>query len=108
MLFVWGRRTKVAQAGSAGVRYCGHCRSQAYFARMVQYTSCHLWWIVRWAMRRQPYLVCGNCGGAHHAEQADLAAPELATAIPFWDRRGWLVIVGSFAAFIVLAPLLAV
>jgi hypothetical protein len=106
MFFIsWGARGKVAQVGSAGVRHCHYCDKDAYFTRVVQYTVRHVYWVFRWVSSRTPFLICGNCGGAHASDYEDNDLPEVRQAIPQWDRRGWLAGVGGIAAIVATGTL---
>lgn len=99
MFFAWGSRRKAALVGDAGIRDCTACEKPASFTSMIEYTARHIYWLFRWTTNRTEYLQCGNCGAAHPTQGRSFGA---ANAIPFWDRRGWMVGLGIIAAVIAL------
>lgn len=108
MFFIsWGSRGGVADAGSAGCRHCNHCDQDSAFSRIVQYRVRHIYWIFRWVTDVTPFHLCGNCGGAHQADDADHGSKEVRKAIPAWDRLGWAVGAGGIAAIVATGSIAA-
>jgi hypothetical protein len=67
---------------------------------MVAYRVRHIYWIFRWVTERVPYMICGNCGAEHSADEGDYDSPETKGAISKWDRLGWAIGAGGIGALI--------
>lgn len=106
MFFIsWGSRGNIAEVGPAGLRHCTRCEHDSWFTKMVAYRVRHVYWIFRWVTERVPYMICGNCGAEHGAEEGDYEAAK--ASIPKWDRLGWLFGVGGIGALVATASVAA-
>ncbi len=104
MFFIsWGSRGELVEVGPGGLRHCTACDKDSWFTKMLAYRVRHIYWIFRWVTDRTPYMICGNCGAAHGAEEGDHNSPEATKAIPKFDRLGWLFGVGGIGALIATA-----
>ncbi|MGN6818420.1 MAG: hypothetical protein ACTHJR_07080 [Sphingomonas sp.] len=101
MFFIsWGSRGALAEVGPGGLRHCTACGKDSWFTKMLAYRVRHVYWLFRWVTDRTPYMICGNCGAAHGAEEGDHNSPEATQAIPKFDRMGWLFGLGGIGALI--------
>lgn len=106
MFFIsWGSRGGVSEVGPAGQRHCAYCDKDSWFTKMVAYRVRHIYWIFRWVTERIPYMICGNCGAEHGADDGDHVAAK--TAIPKWDRLGWAFGLGGIGALIATGSIAA-
>ena len=101
MFFIsWGSRGALSEVGPAGLRHCTACGQDSWFTKMLAYRVRHIYWLFRWVTDRTPYMICGNCGAAHGADEGDHNSPEATKAIPAFDRMGWLFGLGGIGALI--------
>ncbi len=99
-MIVWGSAHKSVMAGDGGESICPTCNAPRSFVLMLSYKMHHIWYLVRWATRRQYYRVCRTCNTPFPVEVAEVQAVTGASAaklIPAFDRIGWMFAAGLLA-----------
>ncbi|MEQ1725431.1 MAG: hypothetical protein ABL882_05855 [Sphingopyxis sp.] len=110
MFFAWGSAGKSVFAGPAGQGQCGVCNAERNFSHYITYVMRHLWYIIRWPTGTKYLRVCDHCGNGQDIGKAGFDAertaglgPEakaLGSPIPFLDRFGWAIAIGTIALLI--------
>jgi hypothetical protein len=108
MFVSWGSHGALAQVDSGNVRVCEHCTEEAPYSTMVEYRVRHVWWLFRWATDKIFYFLCSACQGTIGADESQLDQANVRRAIPFMDRRGWMVGAGAVAGLLLIGSVLAV
>jgi hypothetical protein len=105
-MIVWGSAHKSVVAGDGGDSNCPTCNDQRSFILMLSYKMHHIWYLVRWATRRQFYRVCRTCNTPFATDAAEVqamtgSAPK--NLIPAFDRIGWMFAAGLIGVIAVIA-----
>jgi hypothetical protein len=104
-MFVWGKKSMVAQLGPEGSRHCPACEKERPFNLMLQYTVHHIWYVFRWVSGKQYGTACEVCQRGEALDAKVVEAKLRKSPIPFGARWGWAFLVGMIAVAAVSSAL---
>jgi hypothetical protein len=101
MFFFWGTAKHKLIIRKAGTKFCDTCEVARPFSDIAQYGTAHIYFC-RWVTSRKYLNVCDFCGEGLFLNKNEIENSFEKDPIPFWDRRGWLILATAVALIFLL------
>ncbi len=89
-MLIWGSGGEVKDIKDTGTKFCPTCETARPFKLIVQYKTAHIYYC-KWVTSKQYMNICTICSRGQQYDTKEIEKTLDKPAIPFWDRRGWLI-----------------